>query len=471
MIVTYLIKALTEKDSVYISNLGLFCKQYQAAQILDGQIIPPCHKVVFDPNYDGNGFAFTMFVSMKAGLLTSDATVKVNQWVNELKNALDNNKSVSFENFGTFAKNGDGIITFESDRISELNIEFEGMETVPLSHQAVGVAVENQEEEKEDNIPESDIENTPVSITTSETEKTEVETDEEVQTTLVDNLEETATEENAESETAKENINTSLTESEETSSTIAEVEESDVEVVEEEKQMTLIENEDISTTIEETEKDDDNNNGNEEEEEEEQEEEDVVVDDTSKKKHKKRRAWLVIVIIIVVLAILDALGYIFREEIEKFYYQQIDKNNTEEIEAQESEDFIYENPQDTYAEIDSTVEEADIEAIEENENTADKQESGTINKVPKATTDNGLTNDDNFIIRFEKGKHYVIAGSFPTEADVRKHIKQQHLEKYNPKAVKQDGVSNLRVCIGIFDNEADAENFRNSVNAKYWVLN
>lgn len=408
MIVTYLIKALTEKDSVYISNLGLFCKQYQAAQILDGQIIPPCHKVVFDPNYDGNGFAFTMFVSMKAGLLTSDATVKVNQWVNELKNALDNNKSVSFENFGTFAKNGDGIITFESDRISELNIEFEGMETVPLSHQAVGVAVEN--------------------------------------------------------------VNTSLTESEETSSTIAEVEESDVEVVEEEKQMTLVENEDISTTIEETEKDDDNNNGNEEEEEE-QEEEDVVVDDTSKKKHKKRRAWLVIVIIIVVLAILDALGYIFREEIEKFYYQQIDKNNTEEIEAQESEDFIYENPQDTYAEIDSTVEEADIEAIEENENTADKQESGTINKVPKATTDNGLTNDDNFIIRFEKGKHYVIAGSFPTEADVRKHIKQQHLEKYNPKAVKQDGVSNLRVCIGIFDNEADAENFRNSVNAKYWVLN
>lgn len=459
MIVTYLIKALTEKDSVYISNLGLFCKQYQAAQILDGQIIPPCHKVVFDPNYDGNGFAFTMFVSMKAGLLTSDATVKVNQWVNELKNALDNNKSVSFENFGTFAKNGDGIITFESDRISELNIEFEGMETVPLSHQAVGVAVENQEEEKEDNIPESDIENTPVSITTSETKKTEVETDEEVQTTLVDNLEE-----NAESETAKENVNTSLIESEETSSTIAEVEESDVEVVEEEKQMTLVENEDISTTIEETEKDD-NNNGNEEEEE--QEEEDVVVDDTSKKKHKKRRAWLVIVIIIVVLAILDALGYIFKEEIEKFYYQQIDRNDTEEVEAQESEDFIYETPQDTYAEIDSTAEETDMESIEADENSIATQQ----NNATQATTGNGLTNDDNFIIRFEKGKHYVIAGSFPTESDVRKHIKQQHLEKYNPKAVKQDGVSNLRVCIGIFDNEADAENFRNSVNAKYWVLN
>lgn len=371
MIVTYLIKALTEKDSVYISNLGLFCKQYQAAQILDGQIIPPCHKVVFDPNYDGNGFAFTMFVSMKAGLLTSDATVKVNQWVNELKNALDNNKSVSFENFGTFAKNGDGIITFESDRISELNIEFEGMETVPLSHQTVEVAVENQEEkEKEDNTPTTNIEEEPISTTTAEPEKTDVKNTDEVQTTLVE-------------------------------------------------------------------------------------------------KPKKRRAWPVIVIIIVVLAILDALGYIFREEIEKFYNQQIDRNDTEEVEAQESEDFIYETPQDTYAEIDSTAEETDMESIEADENSIATQQ----NNATQATTGNGLTNDDNFVIRFEKGKHYVIAGSFPTESDVRKHIKQQHLEKYNPKAVKQDGVSNLRVCIGIFDNEADAENFRDSVNAKYWVLN
>lgn len=463
MIVTYLIKALTEKESVFVTNLGLFSQQYQAAQIRDGQIIPPCHKVVFDPNYDGNGFAFTMFVSMKAGLLTSDATVKVTQWVNELKNALDNNKSVNFENFGTFAKNGDGIITFESDRISELNIEFEGMETVPLSHQAVGVAVENQEEkEKEDNTPTTNIEEEPISTTTAEPEKTDVKNTDEVQTTLVDNLEEATTEENKEYVTAEEYANR-LTESEEAPSTIADIEKSDNQAVEEEKQTTMVENENIATTVEEDDKNDEIENGNANDNGEDDNEE----DNDTQKKQKKRRAWPVIVIIIVVLAILDALGYIFREEIEKFYNQQIDRNDTEEVEAQESEDFIYETPQDTYAEIDSTAEETDMESIEADENAIATQQ----NNATQATTGNGLTNDDNFVIRFEKGKHYVIAGSFPTESDVRKHIKQQHLEKYNPKAVKQDGVSNLRVCIGIFDNEADAENFRDSVNAKYWVLN
>ncbi len=404
MIVTYLIKALTEKESVFVTNLGLFTQQYQAAQIRDGQIIPPCHKVVFDPNYDGNGFAFTMFVSMKAGILTSDATVKVNQWVSELKNALDNNKSVSFENFGTFAKNSNGIITFESDRIAELNLEFEGMETVPLSHQTIGATVENQEE-KEDDTP--------------------------------------------------------TTESEEASSTIAEIEKSDVEVVEEEKQTTLVESDEIVTTVEEN--GDENNNGNEEEEEKNDE-------DTSTKKPKKRRAWLVIVIIIVVLAILDTLGYIFREKIEAFYNQHIERGSAEEIEAQEPEDYSTETYEVIPSETDSVPEEAETDYTEASENETDKQANVTLGNASPTPSGN-LADDGNFIIRFEKGKHYVIAGSFPTEADVRKHIKQQHLEKYNPKAVKQDGVSNLRVCIGIFDNEADAENFRDSVNPKYWVLN
>lgn len=388
MIVTYLIKALTEKESVFVTNLGLFSQQYQAAQIRDGQIIPPCHKVVFDPDYDGNGFAFTMFVSMKASMLTSDATVKVNQWVNELKNALDNNKSVSFENFGTFAKNDNGVITFESDRIAELNIEFEGMEAVPLSHHPIHVPVEIQEEEDTSKIRQA-TDNDYVAPVISETEETESAPAEEENDQTPDN--------------------------------------------------------EVDNTI--------------------------IPEEETTEKPKKRRAWFVILIIIVVLAILNVLGYIFREEIEKFYNQQIDRNDTGEIEAQEAEDYVYETPQDTYTEVDSLAEETDIETIEGNENTTTTQQTGAATNISQTTTGNGLSNDDNFIIRFEKGKHYVIAGSFPTEADVRKHIRQQHLEKYHPKAVKQDGVSNLRVCIGIFNNEADAENFRDSVNAKYWVLN
>ena len=73
-------------------------------------------------------------------------------------------------------------------------------------------------------------------------------------------------------------------------------------------------------------------------------------------------------------------------------------------------------------------------------------------------------------IQFEKGHYYVIAGSFPTESDVLRHIRQKKLDQYSPKILKQDGVKNLRVCIGIFNNEAEAEQFAKGVDSKYWVL-
>ena len=73
MLIPYLIKALTEKENVYVNKLGLFSKQYESAQISDGMVTPPGYKVVFDPDYDGNGFAFTMFVSQKGGMLITDA--------------------------------------------------------------------------------------------------------------------------------------------------------------------------------------------------------------------------------------------------------------------------------------------------------------------------------------------------------------------------------------------------------------
>ena len=73
-------------------------------------------------------------------------------------------------------------------------------------------------------------------------------------------------------------------------------------------------------------------------------------------------------------------------------------------------------------------------------------------------------------LRFEQGHYYVIAGSLPSEQDAVRHIKQRNLDQYEPKLVMQNGVSNLRVCIGIFDTEEEAENFAKNINPKYWVL-
>jgi hypothetical protein len=53
---------------------------------------------------------------------------------------------------------------------------------------------------------------------------------------------------------------------------------------------------------------------------------------------------------------------------------------------------------------------------------------------------------------------------------VIRHIRQKKLDQYSPKILKQDGVSNLRVCIGVFNTEEEAESFAKGVSASYWVL-
>ena len=73
-------------------------------------------------------------------------------------------------------------------------------------------------------------------------------------------------------------------------------------------------------------------------------------------------------------------------------------------------------------------------------------------------------------IQFESGHFYAIAGSFPNEGDAVRHIRQKKLDQYSPVLVKQDGAKNLRVCIGVFDTEEEAETFAKGINSSYWVL-
>ena len=44
------------------------------------------------------------------------------------------------------------------------------------------------------------------------------------------------------------------------------------------------------------------------------------------------------------------------------------------------------------------------------------------------------------------------------------------IEVLEQDGFKQDGVKNLRVCIGVFNTEAEAESFAKGINSGYWVL-
>jgi nucleoid DNA-binding protein len=162
---------------------------------------------------------------------------------------------------------------------------------------------------------------------------------------------------------------------------------------------------------------------------------------------KKKRDWLYFVVIIfVAVAILGAL--FFKNTLSSFYKTVFVKN--EVIIAVEDEET------DTAAYISNMVEEKakEPELI--------KSKAGNLKKITSEENDVHLT--------YQKGIFYVIAGSFLKEEDALRHIKNEKLEKYHPKLIVHPDSPRIRVCIGVFDNEKDAELYAEKFKKNYWVL-
>jgi hypothetical protein len=160
-------------------------------------------------------------------------------------------------------------------------------------------------------------------------------------------------------------------------------------------------------------------------------------------------------ILLLLLAVLGTLGYIFKDKLTDCYHQwRESKRSVEQTVAADEQ-------------LDETAEPVTVE-----EPVADEPET-VEEPVPEVYKPEVLkqTADGKYdYVRFEPGHFYAIAGSFPGEADVERHIRQKGLDQYSPVIVKQDGAKNLRVCIGIFDTEEEAEQFAKGVNSGYWVL-
>lgn len=420
MIINFLVKSLCEKESVYVNNLGLFRKEYEPAQIRDGMITPPGYKVVFDPDFDGNGFAFTMFVSQKGGMLITDATKQIDQWVSQLKTALSNNKSVSFENFGTFALNDKGVVTYICDRIAELNMEYEGMEPVSFSIQKGKAAVVTELEDKVDH---------------------EIET----------NPEKEKTEEKYEQQDGLMTETNDKTENEPT--------------IEDDNEVKTEEEADTKQDEDKAEKDEDHA----ENEVNEPTDKDEAEEDNDEDTPQKHRGWIWLLILLL-LALIAAAAYYFKDQLKELYDKYF---------GQTTEAVVEETPIVTESEVvapdtlmvDSLALNQDSLSIVEN-----TEEDITTETTPsiqqKQTPIVGqLPDGEKFFINFEQGKHYVIVGSFRNENEVRQHIKQRKLEQYNPKVVLQPNSKHMRICIGVFDTEAAADSYGRSTGLNYWVLN
>ena len=159
----------------------------------------------------------------------------------------------------------------------------------------------------------------------------------------------------------------------------------------------------------------------------------------------------------MLLAVLGALGYIFKDKLTDYYHQW--------RESKQSVEQVVTTDQQSDETTGTVAAEGMEPAVDESEPVEEPVAEVYTPEVLKQTADGKYD-----YIRFEPGHFYAIAGSLPNETDAERHIRQKKLDQYSPKIVLQDGVKNLRVCIGIFDTEEEAEQFAKGINSGYWVL-
>ncbi|MDR2979922.1 MAG: hypothetical protein LBV02_05745 [Bacteroidales bacterium] len=220
--------------------------------------------------------------------------------------------------------------------------------------------------------------------------------------------------------------------------------------------------------------------GNEEEDCGEDHEDDI--DQPKKKKCK----WpsIILLIIILMMISLGYFGYQNRIELELVYKEYKYKifNKKKNYYKQEVPEWVIVVPKEVRPEnyfIDHIeipfVHEIEVERIgemEEKENLEIIEQSEPIHSsLPEQV--NVITYPSSTVyqkIEYQKGNFYVIAGSFVNEKDAAKHIETTGLDKLNPYLLYQEGNNRVRVCIGVFAFGKSAEEYANSFNKNYWIL-
>jgi hypothetical protein len=464
-VIKYILKTLQKEDYVFIERLGSFRMNLCHAKIDGDTIQPPHYEVVFSQNdNEENNFALANLISCEKQCLFTFANEEITAWVSELLTALQNNKSVTYEDFGTFMLDKKGNITFESAVIPQLNSQFEGLEPIDVKHViSIPVVEPEPEEVKEDDDKMKVVEPEPVAEPEPVVENEPEEAKEDDDKMKVVEPEQVAQPEpvveNEPEEVKEDDDKMKVVDPEPVAEPEPVVENEPEEAKEDDDKMKVVETEPVTEPepVVEPEPDDDEKGDEEEEEDEEDEEEEDEVD--RKKRHGLAWLWVILLLLIV----LGVLGYIFKDKLMGYYQQWKDrKQPVEQVVATDDN-------ADATATVDEVTEPEPVGANNDSpEETVSEPEPEPVTYTPAVVKQSADGRYD--YIRFEKGHYYVIAGSFPSEQDVIRHIRQKKLDQYSPKILKQDGVSNLRVCIGVFDTEDEAERFAKGVNSSYWVL-
>jgi len=132
MFLNSLIRALTEEESVTITEFGTFSVKKNPAQIKDNVVFPPHNSIEFEYSKNVEGFDFVSKLSKWEQIRIDEAQTEVSKWVKMLENGLEHNPTIFYDDFGTFSKDSSGKIVFQGIINVHLNIENEGYEPIVL---------------------------------------------------------------------------------------------------------------------------------------------------------------------------------------------------------------------------------------------------------------------------------------------------------------------------------------------------
>ena len=512
MIVRNLIAFLQEEGQVYLGGIGLFQIVFQPAKLSKGKLSPPHNIVTLDCKAEESAFPFIMFVSKREQLKIVDADAAIRAWTDNLFAELKKHK-VHVDNWGIFAiKKGE--LTFKSDLIPELNVEFEGLphigideegdrqpkiienepldgEEVETGQREVSLVAPLAPEPEPESEPTSEVEpapepepepepapepepepaTEPVPAPEPEPEPESVPAPE--PTPVVEPAPEPEPEPEPEPapepEPEPEPVpapelqpadslsaeNTPASATSEAGNEVGEridagVEEKDEETVKEAAVAKAEANEEAEV---------------------EEEDADADEDADDKRSHKKKkRGWIWLLLVLLLLAAAGVACYLYRTEVsawlqdakvwcQDFISEKLDGTKVDADTSACEEPLPAESPDDVALQ-DTLSDTVAMDVVEIHEFAPEAEPAPIV-----TTADNKYR-----IVGFQMGKFYVVHGSFSSETDCEKHIRIAGFDKYNPMIVKQSGNSHLRVCLGVFPTEAEAQEFIDRHQLKAWIL-
>ncbi len=426
LIIKTLSQLLETESTVYISELGKFSLKRCGAYIDGGTIHPPQQQIVFSYSNDESSLAFASQLSKNENISIEEASNIVSTWVAALKQTVRENKSIEIDKFGTFYNDESLSLSFISASNHPFNIENEGLEAVDIDIINPGFEIRNEAKIEEERKIEE-----------------EKKREEERRLQEEKRIEEERIEEQRKIEEEKRR---------EEERRLQEEKRIEEERIEEQRRIEEEKKREEEQRLQEE------NRIEEEEDMGEAIEQDDVQDNVQEVQYTKRHyeKWLFALVIIITIA---TMVFLFKDQLTLLYKEHFEQESTSVA--------VTSNDEETEALLLADTIPVDTNAMAELPVATTKEEPPQEETVEELLpTTNGKINT----IAFEKGKYYVIAGSFIKEELSLKHIKDKKLEKYNPTLVTQPNNKRLRVCIGIFSSEREAQQFINKTNENYWIL-